>query len=332
MSGIDTALGANATLPVSGRMDGYKALHLQSENRGVSLNGHDAQDKRQRMAPVLSAGQERSLIDKTKDIAASLFNTFRTELGEALQHIGIRGDAAAKLVRDVSESFVEAVRSGSSFSSSMIAAAYKETLVQSASSVSHSLEFSAKALSIDYNHATGELTADTSKLEIDAVRVISGENLPSAETAALFDFTDSDGPPSIAAIFDRVQQYLASNGFIAGEGEDGADGLALTLPDTDEALYDAVLIDNGQTDEAAEEQDETLPTAAPLTLPLSDKDLPDNIRIRAIEEFTNERQETITRMTLDLMVRVHMGKDADDDQMEMSSIGNMTNETLRITA
>ncbi len=327
MSSIETAAVPGRQNATASPMDWNQSLHMLSEDRSVSLNANDTQGNRQRLTPVLSAGEERSLIDKTKDIASNLFNTFRSELGEALQHIGIRGDAAAKLIRDVSESFVEAVRSGSSFSFSMIAAAYKETFVQSATSVSHSLEFSANALSIEYNHATGELTADTSKLEIDAVRVISGDNLPTAEAAALFDFTDSEGPPSIAAIFDRVQQFLASNGFISEEGEDGADSLALSLPDTDEALYDAVLIDDGHADETAKEKDESLPLAAPLTL--SDKDLPNNVRISAIEKLTNDRQETITRMTLDLVVRVHMGKD--EDEMEMSSIRNTTNETFQIT-
>ena len=170
---------------------------------------------------------------------------------EALNHVGIRGEAAADLVRDVGKAFVEAVRGGTSFSFGMIAVAYQETIVQTATSVSHALEFTANALSLEYNHTTGEIKADTSKMEIDAVKVVQGDNLPANTAASLFDFTDGDGPPSIASIFDRVQQYLVNNGFI---GEDGEDGAALPpLPAANEALYDAVLVNDKKADDTEAE-------------------------------------------------------------------------------
>tara|TARA_R110002126_G_scaffold75997_2_gene189604 strand:+ start:2046 stop:3005 length:960 start_codon:yes stop_codon:yes gene_type:complete len=311
----------------AGRLDGYQALRQLSEDRSVTVNALAPQDNRERLAPTLSIGEERSLIDKTKDIAANLFNAFRNEFREALQHVGITGEAAAELVREVGKSFIDAAAAGKSFSFGMIAAAYKETMVQTSTSFSHALEFSANALSIEYNHTTGELTADTSKMEIDAVRVIRGDNLPTIETAALFDFTDGDGVPTIAVLFDRVQQYLASNGFIDEESEDGTDVLALPLPDANDAAYDAVLIN----DKNAAEDAETAETEAPkpFEAPLEGRPAPESVRIQAVEEFTNARRETITRMTLDLMIRVHVGKDEVDP--ETASFGYRTDETFEIT-
>lgn len=328
MSSIDSLSGAGAHLPGTSRIDAYQSLSQLSENRRVSVDTQaPQQDLRQRMTSMLSAGEERTLIDKTKDIAANLFNSFKHELREALHQVGIRGESAADLVRDVGKAFSEAVRAGTSFSFSMIAAAYKETLVQTGTSVSHALEFSANALSIEYNHATGELTADTSKLEIDAVRVVRGDNLP-AETNALFDFTDSEGAPTIATLFDRVQQYLASNGFIEESVEESVDPLAINLPSADEAVYDAILIndeENGDPDVAGDETEELT-----FVAPAADTRLSDAVRLRAVEEFSNARQETVTRMTLDLIVRVHMPKDEPDP--EMVTAGHRTNETFEVTA
>ena len=54
--------------------------------------------------------------------------------------------------------------------------------------------------------------------------------------------------------------------------------------------------------------------------------LPDNVRLQAVEEFTNGRQETITRMTLDLIVRVHIGKDDVDPETNVAQ--HRTNETF----
>lgn len=322
MSSIESLPGATAHLPPASRIDGYQSLSRLSEERKVSVDTNAPQkDMRQRLTSTLSAGEERNLIDKTKDIAANLFNAFRGELREALHHVGIRGEAASDLVRDVSKAFSEAVRAGTSFSFGMIAAAYKETLIQTSTSVSHALEFSANALSIEYNHATGELTADTSKLEIDAVRVIKSDNLP-AEANALFDFTDGDGMPTIATLFDRVQQYLASNGFIEEGGEENAENAMLALPSANDAAYDAMLINNDET--AAPEENANTPK--PFEAPLADKPTPDAMRIQAVEEFTNARQETITRMTLDLIVRVHIGKD--EVEPETTTAQNRTNETF----
>ena len=145
-------------------ISGYQSLSTLSEERRVSLDTTKAYDARERMTHSLSLGDERSLIDATKDIAANLFSAFRNELKSALDTIGIRGEVAADLVRDISTSFVEAMRDGTSFAFSLISAAYKETIVDTGTTVTHALEFSANALSIEYNHATGELSADTSKL------------------------------------------------------------------------------------------------------------------------------------------------------------------------
>ena len=49
-----------------------------------------------------------------------------------------------------------------------------------------------------------------------------------------------------------------------------------------------------------------------------------------MEEFTNGRQETITRMTFDLVVRVYLGKEAADP--EVSTAQNRTDETIEIYA
>lgn len=329
MSSIEPAALASAQLPGSSRIDGYQSLSQLSENRRVSVNTSvPQQDMRARMTSMLNAGEERNLIDKTKDIAANLFNAFRHELREALHHVGIRGESAADLVRDVSKAFSEAVRVGTSFSFGMIAAAYKETLVQTSTSVSHSLEFSANALSIEYNHATGELTADTSKLEIDAVRVIRGDHLP-AQAEALFDFTDGDGVPTIATLFDRVQQYLASNGFIEESGDESVDGVSGQLPNADQSAYDVVRINDekaGGNDEANEDDNGA---HTPFEAPVAGASVSDAVRVRAVQEFTNARQETITRMTLDLLVRVHVGKDAAEPEILSSSTND--NEAFEVT-
>ena len=318
MSTIETlpGAGAHSSRPVNG----HQSLSRLAEERSVTLDTSGTNDARQRMAQSLSIGEERNLIDATKDIAANLFNAFRNEMRGALNHVGIRGEMAAELVRDVSRSFVEAVRSGTSFSFGMIAAAYKETIVQTATSVSHSLEFSANALSIEYNHATGELTADTSKLEIDAVKMIQSDNLP-AQTAALFDFTDSDGPPSMATIFDRVHQYLVNTGFA---GEEGAEDDLLALPDANAANYDAVLINDAHAEKPVKGD---APPA--FAVPTEENPAPNSVIVHAIDEFTNARQESITRMTFDLIVRVHMGKDMKEP--EVSQLHNNTNERFEIT-
>ena len=323
MSMIDTLANTGPRIPEQRPVRGYQSLSQMSEQRSVTQNAETAGETRQRMGSTLSIAEERSLIDATKDIAANLFNAFRNEMREALNHVGIRGEAAADLIRDVGKSFVEAVRSGTGFSFGMIAVAYQETLTQTATSVSHALEFTANALSLEYNHATGEITADTSKLEIDAVKVIQGDNLPANTAAALFDFTDSDGPPSIASIFDRVQQYLINNGFIGEEGDDAT--LPPPLPAADEALYDTVLVNDKKADEPEDEG-----VAMPFETAQTDVPSPESMRIQAVEEYTNDRQETITRMTFDLVVRVYIGKD--DKEPETSVAHNTENETFEIYA
>lgn len=318
-----TGAGAAGNKPITG----YQSLNTLSEERRVSLDTTKAYEARERMTRSLSVGEERGLIDATKDVAANLFNAFRNELKSAFDQIGIRGETAAELVRDISKSFVEAMRDGTSFAFSLISAAYKETIVDTGTSVSHALEFSANALSIEYNHATGELTADTSKLEIDAVKSIRSDNLP-IEARALFDFTDADGPPSIAGIFDRVQQYLVENDFVEQLEETAQD---FSLPDADETLYDSVLVNDARSDANAEDTEtDVLADGAPFALPTGDRAALNSVTMQAIEEFTNARQETVTRMTFDLMIRVYMGKD--DDSPEVDRVQHETNETMNIDA
>ena len=335
MSSISAPQGAGAGgyKPI----DAYQSLSQLNESRRVTVDTTASYDNRQRMAQTLSIAEERSLVDATKDIAASLFNAFRTELGEALSHIGIKGEKAAEIVRDMSKAFVEAVRDGAGFSFSMIAAAYKETITQTASSVSHALEFTASSLSIDYNQATGELAVDTSKLKIDAVKTIQSDNLP-AETQALFDFTDGDGVPTIAALFDRVHQYLVNTGFI---GDDAETEEALALPTVDDAAYDMLLIndeaagdeaDDAAADAADAGTDAAVPAAAPPmfdAIARGEAGLA-SVKVQAIEEFTNSRQETITRMTFDLTVRVFLAKDKTEP--EVTTTRNETSEVLDVTA
>lgn len=331
MSLINSLAASAPQIPEHNAVRGYQSLSQMAEQRSVTQNAETAGALRQRMGSTLSIGEERSLIDATKDIAANLFNAFRTEMREALNHVGIRGQAAADLISDVGKAFVESVRSGTSFSFGMIAVAYQETIVQTATSVSHALEFSANALSLEYNHATGEIKADTSKMEIDAVKVVRSDNLPADAAASLFDFTDGEGPPSIASIFDRVQQYLVNNGFV-GEADENGENTTLipSLPTANEALYDAVLVNDKnagepEADESAEEAIakpfETSPTASPS---------PESLRIQAVEQFTNDRQETITRMTFDLVVRVYLGKD--EPEPAISTAHNRENETFEIYA
>lgn len=325
MSMIDTLAASAPQIPEQRPVRGYQSLSQMSEHRSVTRNAEASSDTRQRMAPTLSIGEERSLIDATKDIAANLFNAFRSEMREALNHVGIRGEAAADLIRDVGKAFVEAVRGGTSFSFGMIAVAYKETITQTATSMSHALEFSANALSLEYNHTTGEITADTSKLEIDALKTVQSDNLPANAAASLFDFTDGDGPPSIASIFDRVQQYLVNNGFIGEETEDGA-GLP-PLPAANASLYDAILVNDKNTEDT--DTDETAAAAAnPFEQALADSTSPDSMRVQAVEEYVNDRQETITRMTFDLVVRVYLDQDAPEP--EVSAAQNRENKTLEM--
>lgn len=323
MSMIDTLAASAPQIPEQRPVRGYQSLSQTSEHRSVTRNAEASADTRQRMAPTLSIGEERSLIDATKDIAANLFNAFRSEMREALNHVGIRGDAAADLIRDVGKAFVEAVRGGTSFSFGMIAVAYKETITQTATSMSHALEFSANALSLEYNHTTGEITADTSKLEIDALKTVQSDNLPANAAASLFDFTDGDGPPSIASIFDRVQQYLVNNGFI---GEDAEDGTGLPpLPAANASLYDAILV-NDKNAEGSEADEAAAAAANPFEQALADPTSPDSMRVQAVEEYVNDRQETITRMTFDLVVRVYLDQDASEP--EVSAAQNRENKTL----
>lgn len=327
MSMIDTLAASAPQIPEQRPVRGYQSLSQLSEQRSVTQNAETAGDTRQRLGPTLSIGEERSLIDATKDIAANLFNAFRNEMREALNHVGIRGEAAADLIRDVGKAFVESVRGGTSFSFGMIAVAYKETITQTATSMSHALEFSANALSLEYNHATGEITADTSKLEIDAVKVVQSDNLPANAAASLFDFTDASGPPSIASIFDRVQQYLVNNGFIGEEGEDDA-VLPPPLPAANEALYDSILVNDKKAEDADAEDPAADAAANPFEKALAETPSPESMRIQAVEDYTNDRQETITRMTFDLVVRVYLGKDSPEP--EVSAAQNRENKTLEM--
>ena len=214
MSSISAPQGAGAGgyKPIGA----YQSLSQLNESRRVTVDTTASYDNRQRMAQTLSIAEERSLVDATKDIAASLFNAFRTELGEALSHIGIKGEKAAEIVRDMSKAFVEAVRDGAGFSFSMIAAAYKETITQTASSVSHALEFTASSLSIDYNQATGELAVDTSKLKIDAVKTIQSDNLPAETQGVVIADVAADGRAAEAGlrpgdVIERVGATMVRN-------------------------------------------------------------------------------------------------------------------------
>ena len=320
---ISSASPADVSRPVSA----YQSLSRSTEQRHVSLDTAKSYDQRERLTQTLSAGEEKSFLDATKDIASNLFSAFRNELREALNHIGIKGEKAADIVREVGKSFIEAVRNGSSFSFGLMAAAYKETITQSSDTVSHALEFSAKGLVIEYNNATGELTADTSELELDAVKMIRSDNLP-ADVASLFDFTDGDGVPTIAGLFDRVQQYLTQYGFL---GEDGADGetAPLALPSADDAAYDMILVNDDRDEEADETAESEAAPAAAASAP--ERGALDALKIRAIEEYTNARQETITRTTYDMVVRVFFDAKKTDTPNVFANRSD-SEETVDLTA
>ena len=69
--------------------------------------------------------------------------------------------------------------------------------------------------------------------------------------------------------------------------------------------------------------------AKPFDTALTETPSPESMRIRAVEEYTNDRQETITRMTFDLVVRVHVGKD--DKAPEINMAHHTENERSRFT-
>jgi hypothetical protein len=306
---------------------GQQSLRTFGEQRHVTLDTTKSSEQRERMVQTLKFGEERSLLDATKDLAANLFSAFRNELREALNHIGVGGEKAADLVREIGTAFVEAVREGTSFSFAMVAAAYRETITQTATTASHGLEFSANALTIEYNHVTGDITADTSKMEIDAVKVFSSDNLP-AETSALFDFTDSDGPPGIGELFSRVQQYLVNAGFIEAADEEEE---IPALPSADENAYDVMLVNNERAQpEGGAPDTETAAQQTADAAARAEDDGADAIRVRAVEEFTNARQEKITRTTFDLMVRVYLGKDSAEP--EIFRLPEKNEESFEVTA
>lgn len=333
------APGASVAQDAMKSIRGLQSLHRATEQRHVSVDTTQSYSERERMASTLSRGEERSLIDATKDIASNLFSAFRNELRGALSQIGISGEKAADIVREVGKSFVDAVRNGKSFSFGMIAAAYKETILQTGTSVSHSLEFSAKGLAIEYNNDTGELTVDTSEFELDAVKSFQSDNLP-VEARALFDFTDGEGVPDIMTLFDKVQQYLTQNGFI----EDGEDQLA--LPGLHDTGYDMVLVndeesapgENGGDDAGDGAGDDSGPnTLSPTSFgPLDQsKEMVFGTTIKSIENYTNGRMEKITRTTFDMVVHVVMdGKKSNPEVSAKQADTNLadTNRAVNVTA
>ena len=76
MSMIDTLANLGPQIPEQRSVRGYQSLNEMSEQRNVTHNAETAGEMRQRMGSTLSPGEERSLIDATKDIAANLFNAF----------------------------------------------------------------------------------------------------------------------------------------------------------------------------------------------------------------------------------------------------------------
>ena len=105
------------------RLGDSLAADRAPEKVGEASNG-----TRHRMDRQLDAAAERDLFGATRGVAANLFAAFRNEIREALHSVGIHGKAAADLVRDVGRSLAEAVRTGSSFSFSMIAAATSDEM------------------------------------------------------------------------------------------------------------------------------------------------------------------------------------------------------------
>ena len=293
MSALDilSGIGANSL----GALRGFDALKNAVSDPAAKSATESAVDTREAFTPSLTQIDARGLIDSTRDVASNLFKAFRNELKNALDHVGITGDGAAALIADITKSFANAVREGADFSMSLIAAAYQETIIQAGNTVSHALEFSASALQIDYNHATGEFSADTSTLEIDAVKITRGDGVHMPN--ALFDFTDTQGPGSIAAIFDSVQRYLAENGFV-DEAEDDADDAINGQPDLNDTIRDSEVVEG--IDDKPEEQ------PVPPAFAENAREAADfgtsAFNVRAVEQFTNAQQQEVTRLTIDLFI------------------------------
>lgn len=299
MSAFDMLSGIGAGS--LGALRSFDALKNAVSDPGVQPTTESGVETRDAFAPSLTQIDARGLIDSTRDIAANLFNAFRNELKNALDHVGISGDGATALIADISKSFANAVRNGADFSMSLIAAAYQETIIQAGNTVSHALEFTASALQIDYNHATGEFSADTSTIEIDAVRISRGDGVQMPN--ALFDFTDTQGPGSIGTIFDSVQRYLAENGFVDNE-EQESDDVIDTETDLNDVIRDSDVID-GLEDESG------LPPAFAESPRAAEDFGTSAFNVRAVEQFTNAQHQEVTRLTIDLFVSFKFGQVAE---------------------
>ncbi|MGB0631290.1 MAG: hypothetical protein ACPGRZ_11405 [Alphaproteobacteria bacterium] len=293
MSALDLLSGISAGS--LGALRGFDALKNLTTDPNAEVLEPSAVEARNAFAPSLARIDARGLIDSTRDLATNLFKAFRTELKNALDHVGISGGAAAALIGDISLSFANAVREGADFSMSLVAAAYQETIIQAGNTVSHALEFSASALQIDYNHATGEFSADTSTIEIDAVKITRGDGVQMPN--ALFDFTDVEGPGTMAEIFDSVQQYLVENGF-ADNNDAGANDAIDAEPDLNEAVLDSGVM---PSDEQPAEEYSAPPAFADEAARPEDFGTP-AFNVRAVEQFTNAQQQEVTRLTIDLFV------------------------------
>ena len=123
-----------------------------------------------------------------------------------------------------------------------------------------------------------------------------------------------------------MQQYLVENDFVE-QLEDTAEDFS--LPDSDETLYDSVLVNDARS-EPEDDDIDAVAAGAPFDLPTGDRAVLKDITMQAIEEFTNARQETVTKMTFDLMIRVHIGRD--DDTPEVTRVGDASEETVFIEA
>ena len=229
----------------------------------------------------------RDFVRSAKKLVRGALKSLAKDVGQAFESVGLEAKAGKTLIKGLIKPLVQAIRQGVDFTAQVRLAAVQKTTVVSGAGVSESLSVVAKSVDISVNHATGEISLDVKKLEIEQdshTAVLGQPAAPQPIALPPVGEGDAPAPPGLGEIVERALEAAK-----ARDGdEDDDDDQVRAVPDADAltSLTPAIelLLPNAEGGEAGFEATRS------------------RIRIDAAQQLRNEAGELITRLRLDARI------------------------------
>jgi hypothetical protein len=222
-----------------------------------------------------------SYVGAATEIVRSALNEFRKELGAMLRNIGFDDAVVGRVVKNLIQPIGEALKSGADFTAQLFVAAAQQTTVTGAAGSARSIDLAAKGIEITVNRSTGDVAVTTESLSIHKQQIAGALN----GTPHIVDFHDNKAT-QIPDMFAQFNEYIA----------DQIDAFEELLPKEDELEEDAAK-------RLAVPGAEAAPVEVELPETEADPGRAVRLAVEAVEQFTNESGEQITRIRLDALIR-----------------------------